>query len=475
MSATPKPTGEEAAPPDASHDLQVGNAGKKESNSQPSTDGCVVHNEGMNAARQNTENSASSLQSERTVDVATQEDHSGPAVVEEFTSTSTDGSEQISTEHRAHNTDATSAEEGEAATILNDDSSNVFGDFEDVKEGTLQSKGDTDAIDDAESEDGFGGFEEADARSAAESVRGDNEDEVKAEALSSSESNIPKLIPTVSAAGSSADIFTTGRADFFAQVRKLLCPSAVTASEQDGNEEWPCISLDLLIHQLATPQSSTKFVHASVIGAKQVTPIKWEGSTAERRFLSRFATSQVESSARQQRSTGHQHAQTDDAGKVTIFAALGTVVNGEYLAGSSGAGKDPVENGDHAGIMGAAPTQASGNVELQDQSALDTSGFGAWATDPTLIPGIPSSSNTGADREPDHSTPAASSAALAHLQRRASPRRGSDTVSSRHAGTSPSRLRSSSLPKAEQTGAKQFKMHLPDLSFMLSDTLVSPR
>lgn len=86
--------------------------------------------------------------------------------------------------------------------------------------------GDTDAPDDAESEDGFGGFEEADARSPAESNpaesnRGDDEDEVKPEALSSSESNTPTLIPALSAAGSSADIFTTGRADFLAQVRSL--------------------------------------------------------------------------------------------------------------------------------------------------------------------------------------------------------------------------------------------------------------
>lgn len=34
--------------------------------------------------------------------------------------------------------------------------------------------------------------------------------------------------------------------------------------------------------------------------------------------------------------TGHQHAQTDNAGRVDIFAASGAVVNGEYLAGSSG-------------------------------------------------------------------------------------------------------------------------------------------
>ena len=157
----------------------------------------------------------------------------------------------------------------------------------------------------------------------------------------------------------------------------------------------------------------------------------------------------------------------------------------------------------------AGPTQASGNAGLQGQPALDTSGFGAWATDPTLIPGFSAPSNTGADRcatplqsrdpcsecvsiaqasarlpdrlysdalpgagqQSDDSSPAASSAALAHLERRASPRRGSD----RHNGTSPSRLRSSSSPEAEQTGGKQLERRLPDLSFMLSDTLVSPR
>ncbi|CAL8460587.1 g116 [Coccomyxa elongata] len=387
MSATPKATEEGAAPFDASQDLLVGNAEEKESDGQSSTDGCVRQNKGMNA--------------------------------------------------------------GEAATIINDDSATVFGDLEEVKEGTLQSKGDTDAPDDAESEDGFGGFEEADTRSPTESIRGDDGVEVKAEALSSVKSSTPEQVPAVSAAGSNADIFITSRAEFLAQVRKLLSPSAIKASELEGNGKWPCIPLDLLINQLTNPQSSTKSdtshvaVHASVIGAQQaqyqeVTPIKWEGSKAERRFLSRFARSKVESSARQQPSTGHQHAQTDNAGRVDIFAASGAVVNGEYLAGSSGARKTPVENGDHTGIVGAGPTQASKSAEVLDQPALDTSGFGAWATDPTLIPGVLTSSNTGAGRELNHSTPAASSAAQAHLESRASPRR----VSDRHAGTSPSRLRS---------------------------------
>lgn len=60
------------------------------------------------------------------------------------------------------------------------------------------------------------------------------------------------------------------------QVSKLLCPSVVTASEQEGSEKWPCINLDILIHQLASPQRLTKTdashvaVHALVVGATQV-------------------------------------------------------------------------------------------------------------------------------------------------------------------------------------------------------------
>lgn len=141
MSATPKATEEGAAPFDASQDLLAGNAEEKESEGQSSTDGCVRQNKGMNTGHENTENSANSSQSERTVDVATQGDHSGPACVEKAALSPTDGSEQDHTEHRAPTTDSISAEEGEGATILNDDDATGLGDLEDVKESTLQSKG----------------------------------------------------------------------------------------------------------------------------------------------------------------------------------------------------------------------------------------------------------------------------------------------------------------------------------------------
>lgn len=140
-SATITPTEEEAAPSDASQNLLVGNAEEKDSDTQLSTDGCMRQNEGMNATHQNTVDTTSNLQSERSVGVATQGDHSEPLPVEEFTLSSTDGLEHINTEHRDHHINTSSAEEGEAATILNDDGSNEFGDFEDMDEGTLQSKG----------------------------------------------------------------------------------------------------------------------------------------------------------------------------------------------------------------------------------------------------------------------------------------------------------------------------------------------
>ena len=252
-SATPKPTEEQAAPSDASQDLLVGNAVEKDSDTQLSTDSCVRQNEGTNANDQNTVDSTSDLQSERSIGVASQGDHTEPVIVKEITVSSADGLENVNTEHRDSHTDTTCIED-EAATILNDGSSNGFDDPEETSECSLQSRGsrhvqfidihsyqfiilqetwawsiamlwfcagDTDALDDAESDDGFGGFEEADARSLAEDNGGDDEGDVKPEVLSSRESNIPKLTPALSAASSSADIFTTGRKDFLAQVRLL--------------------------------------------------------------------------------------------------------------------------------------------------------------------------------------------------------------------------------------------------------------
>ncbi|EIE25353.1 hypothetical protein COCSUDRAFT_61574 [Coccomyxa subellipsoidea C-169] len=156
--------------------------------------------------------------------------------------------------------------------------------------------------------------------------------------------------------------------------------------------------------------------------------------------------------------------------------------------------------------------QVSGAAELPSQSALDTSGFGAWATDPTLIPGMSLPLGTGLEASPsltqaasglesardlsgrsqaasttassawEHggSAPLADSAALTHLEQGGSPRRSLNRGSS----ASPSRLaRSSSMLETELAGQEQWKVEtdpaadtdVPDLSFMLSDTLVLPK
>ncbi len=152
--------------------------------------------------------------------------------------------------------------------------------------------------------------------------------------------------------------------------------------------------------------------------------------------------------------------------------------------------------------------QVSGAAELPSQSALDTSGFGAWATDPTLIPGMSLPLGTGLEASPsltqaasglesardlsgrsqaapttassawEHggSAPLADSAALTHLEQGGLPRRSLNRGSS----ASPSRLARSSSMLAGQEQRKvetepAADTDVPDLSFMLSDTLVLPK
>lgn len=168
--------------------------------------------------------------------------------------------------------------------------------------------------------------------------------------------------------------------------------------------------------------------------------------------------------------------------------------------------------GDVAGL----PGRPFGTEELPSQPALDTSGFGAWATDLSLIPGMTLPTGTAqrageassqfaqAPRTPDGATDLSgrreaasdefgdaawgfdgsaapvSSPVLARPERRASPHRGLN----RGGSASPSRLaRSSSLVEAESNGSEGLKLQIdsavdadvPDLSFMLSDTLVLPK
>ena len=176
----------------------------------------------------------------------------------------------------------------------------------------------------------------------------------------------------------------------------------------------------------------------------------------------------------------------------------------------AGVQRGPVENGDHVSDVAGVSGRPFGTEGLPSQPALDTTGFGAWATDPSLIPGMPVPSGTaeaaGEASSPspqmpqtrggamdlsraandeggdagwgfDSSTPPVSSPVLVRLEQRASPRRSL----SRGASASPSRLaRSSSLVEAGPGGSvwskaqtdSGFDAHVPDLSFMLSDTLV---
>jgi hypothetical protein len=74
------------------------------------------------------------------------------------------------------------------------------------------------ALDDAESEDGFGGFEEAPEGSTAEAPRSEGNDVKDSAMVSTSESQWHRLPLTKQAAGSAQDIFFSSKAAFLAQV-----------------------------------------------------------------------------------------------------------------------------------------------------------------------------------------------------------------------------------------------------------------
>lgn len=108
------------------------------------------------------------------------------------------------------------------------------------------------------------------------------------------------------------------------------------------------------------------------------------------------------------------------------------------------------------------PSAADSKVAPAQHSNLDTASFGSWATDPTLIPGAVSSSSN-ADGSTIYPFVASQSARTA----------------SGHMPTGPlgtTGIANGGLPNGSHTAGRDLaKIDVPDLSFMLSDTVVLPQ
>lgn len=163
---------------------------------------------------------------------------------------------------------------------------------------------------------------------------------------------------------------------------------------------------------------------------------------------------------------------------------LNNAVGVQFFA-ASGIYKVPLENDRQSESITAAPAKPLETAQREYEPMLDISGFGSWARDPTLIPGMSVSSSSGhaTTVDPfagaatatsvasssdtlansgcrfDSSAPAGSGAALVHSEQHSS-------VNAKQNGRE--LLDSQSGPAAGQ-------FEVPDLSFMLSDKLVLPK
>jgi len=152
---------------------------------------------------------------------------------------------------------------------------------------------------------------------------------------------------------------------------------------------------------------------------------------------------------------------------------------------ASGNHKVPLENGGQTESVTAAPVKPLETTQRQDEPVLDISGFGSWATDPTLIPGmsIPSSSGHAAAVDPFAGAASAKSVALSS-DTNADSGWGIDSSASAGNGAALAHLEQHSSMNAEQNGRELLdsrrgpaagEFEVPDLSFMLSDKLVLPK